>query len=115
MYYLVKYNDNWADEIDIEGFALFTEEEYDEFISMINKVCDLLRAGKTFEYYIGTNEFIIHDHEAFFIGCFKTNPISALTYELIRFNICNLDLTHGFFPIDAMRDFLKQYEEEEES
>ena len=69
MYYLVKYSDNWADEMDIDGFALLTEELYDEFISMVNKICDLLRDGETFEYYIGTNKFIIHDHEKYFVDC----------------------------------------------
>lgn len=114
MYYLVKYNDNWADKMDIDGFALFTEEEYNEFVSIVNKVCDLLRAREIFEYYIGTNELIIHDHEKYFADCFKTHSISALTYELIRFNICDGNLAYGFFPMDAMCDFLAQYEEEEE-
>ena len=114
MYYLVKYSDNWADEIDIDGFALFTEEEHDEFISMVDKVCDLLRVGEIFEYYIGTNEMIIHDHERYFVDGFKTHPINPLTYELMRFNICDGESTYGFFPMDAMRSFLRQYEEEEE-
>ena len=114
MYYLVKYDDNWADEMDISGFALFTEEEHNEFVSMVDKVCELLRAGETFEYYIGTNEFIIHDHERYFAECFKIYSISSLTYEYIRVNICDEGSTYGFFPIEAMWDFLVQYEEEEE-
>lgn len=112
MYYLVKYNNNWADEMDIDGFALFTKEEYDEFISIVNKICDLLRAGETFEYYVGTNEIIIHDHERYFAESFKARPISPLTYELIRSDICDGNLAYGFFPMDAMCDFLAQYEEE---
>lgn len=114
MYYLVKYNDNWADEIDIDGFALFTEEEHDEFISMVNKICGLLRAGEVFEYYIGTNEFIIHDYEPYFANSFKVHLISSLAYELICSDICDGNSTYGFFPINEMRDFLAQYEEEEE-
>ena len=114
MYYLVKYSDNWADEIDIDGFALFTEEEHNEFVSMVDKVCELLRVGEIFEYYIGTNEIIIHDHERYFAECFKIHPISSLTYEFIRVNVCDEDSTYGFFPIEAMWDFLEQYKEEEE-
>lgn len=112
MYYLVKYNDNWADEMDINGFALFTEEEHDEFISMVNKICDLLRAGETFEYYIGTNEFIIHDYEPYFADSFKIHSISPLAYEFIRDNMCDGGSIYGFFPMDAMWDFLERYEHE---
>lgn len=114
MYYLVKYNDNWADEIDINGFALFTEEEYDEFASMVNKVCDLLRAGEVLEYYVGTNVFIIHDHERYFAECFKVHTISPLAYEFISVNMCDSNLTYGFFPMDAMWNFLEQHEHEDE-
>ena len=114
MYYLVKYDDSWDDEMDVNGFALFTQEEYDEFIPMVNKVCDLLRAGEILEYYVGTNELIMHDYERYFAECFKTHPISALAYELIRSNVCDGESVYGFFPIDAMCDFLAQYEEEEE-
>ena len=114
MYYLVKYSDNWADEMDIDGFALLTEELYDEFISMVNKIRELLRAGETFEYYVGSNEFIFYDDEKYFADSFKTQRITSLAFEFIHVYICAPELTYGFFPMDAMYDFLEQYKEEDE-
>lgn len=49
-YYLVKSNVNWADELDLEGFDIFTEEELEK----IKK--DLVRTEYTRTRYIGTNE-----------------------------------------------------------
>lgn len=28
---LIKYNDNWADEMDVEGHCLMTAEQWNEF------------------------------------------------------------------------------------
>lgn len=49
-YYLVKSNVSWADEIELEGFDILTEEELEK----IKK--DLVHTEYTRTRYIGTNE-----------------------------------------------------------
>lgn len=49
-YFLIKFSDNWADEMDIRGFETFTESEYNEYISQLDKIEYPVEVG------IGTNE-----------------------------------------------------------
>ena len=35
--YLVKFRDNWADEMDIEGFNLMTKKEFKEFMKELKE------------------------------------------------------------------------------
>ena len=52
---LVKYCSNWADEFDIQGFAIMNEEEYIQWIE------DFRKAEKTDQvWYFGTNEYICY-------------------------------------------------------
>ena len=52
---LVKYCSNWADEFDIQGFAIMNEEEYIQWIE------DFRKAEKTdYVWYFGTNEYICY-------------------------------------------------------
>jgi len=49
---LLTWTTNWADEMDIQGFVVTTESEYEDWkIRMENKKLD-------FEIYVGTNEGI---------------------------------------------------------
>lgn len=51
---LIKYDSNWADEIDIDGFIVLSDELHDNFIEAINRI-------EYLEFYIGTNEEIIYE------------------------------------------------------
>ena len=50
-YYICKYDSNYADEFDLEGFSLFTEKEYKEYFNTIPKL-DFYDK----DIYFGTNE-----------------------------------------------------------
>lgn len=52
-YLLVKLSCNYADEFDIESVEVYTQEEYDEAIKVIN---DYLAEGETISVSFGTNE-----------------------------------------------------------
>lgn len=118
MYYLVKYSDNWADEMDIEGFAVFTQKEFCDFSNAIEEIMNLIKNGKTYTYWFGTNEGVEYDHVNYFLKSFEIKTIDALSYSLISGNICNNDHVYGFFPFDDMLDFIVDHldvgEEEEE-
>ena len=53
-YYVVKYSDNWADEIDVEGIVVICESVYKQLIENFNTFCN-----DNFEttHFYGTNEY----------------------------------------------------------
>lgn len=52
-FYLVKSSPNWADEIDFEGFDLFSEDEYQNELARFKKLSD---KGRSCNGYCGSNE-----------------------------------------------------------
>lgn len=57
-YYLLKYADNWADECDLEGFAVLTADELSRWVHAMEDMDIYLSKGYTYDYYFGTNEWI---------------------------------------------------------
>lgn len=49
---LVQWNSNWADEMDVEGFQILTDREWETIRHSI------LQRKNSFEIYVGTNEDI---------------------------------------------------------
>lgn len=117
MYYLVKYSDNWSDEMDLEGFALFTQKEFYNFLDAVEKIMNFINNGEIYTYWFCTNEGIEYDHVNYLLKSFEIKTIDALSYSLISGNICNNDHVYGYFPLDDMLDFIVDHldvEEEEE-
>ena len=56
-YYLIKYEDNWADEFDIETFSVMNEEQYNNFNNDLNNIISEIKDEEV-EIYFGTNEEI---------------------------------------------------------
>lgn len=52
-YYLVKYKEDWADEMSIYGHMVLNQEEYEAYISGLNELKDL-------EFYCGSNQEIYY-------------------------------------------------------
>lgn len=54
MKYLLKLNTNWADEMDIDGAYMLTEEKYNKFLEAVTS----FEEDTCFYMCIGTNEEI---------------------------------------------------------
>lgn len=119
---LVRFDDNWADEIDVEGFAIYkTREEYDE--AMEDFLCEKLEVEKeelrahlekveneddesedddddfdeSFCIYVGSNE----DIEYYSISDFKNNfSIDEITDEEYETIAKLIGYRYGSFPLD---------------
>ena len=59
---LLQWNSNWADEMNIYGFKIVEETEFDEWIEHMKNV------KKPFTVCIGTNEEIDYDNGNHLIG-----------------------------------------------
>lgn len=58
-YYLIKYRDNWADEMDIYGFTLVSSLQDKE--SLLDDALDAWEETEEAEYSVGTNEQIWYE------------------------------------------------------
>lgn len=62
--FLVQFSDNWADEMDVEGCMIMTDEEYEAYLAAARRAFEI--RGEV-SFCIGSNESIewesIHDFE----------------------------------------------------
>lgn len=98
--YLVKYKDNWADEMDIVGGIIMTEAEYKDYM----KVAEIAfrEEGDFITFGVGSNEEITYDT---FEDFAKTITVFELTEE--EFQTCvKLGLVYfGNFPEYIFDDY----------
>lgn len=67
---LVKWDDNWADEMDICGFVIMTDEEYKEFNQYVNNIF------VPFEISVGTNEELNYENGEDFLRSITVKEIT---------------------------------------
>ncbi len=73
---LVKYDDNWADEFDVEGYRVFTRSEFEHFVDMVsNHSFDGVRHG------FGTNEEIEYFDVESYLNTLTATAISAADFD----------------------------------
>ena len=80
-FYILKYIDNWADEMDIESFIILNEEDkvkyYDKAVENLDKLNNKL------VICLGTNEEIIFGKSSDFIKTLKIEKISKMEADTI--------------------------------
>ena len=75
-FYLLKFRDNWADEMDVSGFVVYDEDEYKAWL-------DKIPEGE-FTYGIGTNEEIEYSSKGEFLNSVAITTTN-LTPEEVQF------------------------------
>lgn len=78
---LVIYEDNWADELDVEGFRVFFDHEWMQILNGLN---DPERYPET--YCFGSNEEIEYESPIQILATLEAKDISNEEYEML----CNL-------------------------
>jgi len=79
IYYLYTFSDNWADEMDLEGFAILTETQKDAAVANIRR---RFKRGGTLSF--GTNEDNEYDSLEDVMNCIDFKQISHQEYETIK-------------------------------
>lgn len=74
---LVKWSDNWADEMDIEGFVIMTDSEWKEYKQGIKEKI------KPFSIGIGTNEEIDYDNGEDLLAKLTAKKLTSEEYKTI--------------------------------
>jgi len=103
---LIRYYDNWADEMDLFGIAIIAEEKWDAICAKIKETFD----AQMIRYSVGTNEDIEYEDYEQWINCFVVDPltleqattlISVLTAHGNRYKNLNDNFAYleGFFAL----------------
>lgn len=118
MFYYVHYVDNWADEMELEGFALMDEKEYEHYTATVNAIIADIESGLPFIYYVGSNEEIEYDNVDDFLSAFETSEFEEYP-EGIEMVFGKKFPEFGFFPygqmLDTLWDRANGLEDEEEN
>lgn len=105
MFYCVRYTDNWADEMTIEGFSIMNEKEYERYVVTLNAIITDMECGQPFIYYVGSNEEIEYDNVDDFLSAFETSEFEEYP-EGIEIVFGKKFPEFGFFPYGQMLDTL---------
>jgi hypothetical protein len=108
-YYLVKYEDNYADEFDIQGFRIFTEVELKAFKTLVKT------AKYPQEVYFGTNESISYDSFTDYMSRLDIEEVTEEEASLLT-KLFGYDTTteYGFFLNPEEQDEDDDSEEDED-
>lgn len=109
--YLVRFEENWADEADFYAFALFTADEYNNWCHVMIRLQEAMNSA-VFEYCFGTNEY--QEYETFkeFVDCFTIKIIPAEHAAVIR-GAFDINTYYGNFPgIDDLNCYIEDMEKD---
>lgn len=84
-YFLVKFNDNYADEFDLEGFWLEKAESKEEVIILISNGFESERGNKyPVECYFGTNEYLQYNNIEDYLSVLNISEITKEEYDVLQ-------------------------------
>lgn len=108
-YLLVRFDTNWADEMDVQGFAIMTKEEWSKSKKMISGIKSEINIG------YGSNEDEEFEDGKSFLETFDTKKITESEVKTITkfFGKYN----YGTFPLgqalDQLAEELERLEDED--
>jgi hypothetical protein len=76
-FYLVKLHTNWADEMDVDGFRVFTKDEWESYKDVVNQN---YTGG---EHYVGTNESVEWDSAKDYFSDLSVEEITETVYQVL--------------------------------
>lgn len=76
VFYLLTYDDNWSDEMDIDGVIVLNQEKYIKFLEAVENF-------DYTEFVIGTNQYIEYDSKEAIEDVFSVKTITKEEYDLL--------------------------------
>lgn len=98
MKWLVKLADNWADEMDVEGFSIMSTDQFTQWAKTVEEVAKKIDEGHNFEWYIGTNEWIDWEDGKSFKEAFTCEVITDEEVEVLKRLLLHEFASYGMFP-----------------
>lgn len=100
-YYMMKYDDNWADEMDVDGVCFITEET----MKLFKEKAKRISGG---EFGVGSNESIEYEDESDVLRAVEFKKLTEDEYKLFEKKIGNLGFASSF-----LEWVIYDYEDEE--
>lgn len=111
MMWLVKLTDNWADEMDLEGFSIMSTGQFTLWAKTVEEVAKKIDEGRSFEWYFGTNEWIVWNSGKDFKEAFSCEVITDEEAEVLKRLLLHELASYGLFPSgEAMTYWLEDEE-----
>jgi len=105
-YYLVEWDSNWADEIDVTGFAVFKGEDLKQYKEKLQQ------HKSNITFYIGTNEEIEYKNGQAVLDDLTITEIEFSDFRTIQYLF---DGSYGFTNfLECGDDEDEDYDDEEE-
>ena len=98
MMWLVKLTDNWADEMDIEGFSIMSTGQFTLWAKTVEEVAKKIDEDRSFEWYFGTNEWINWDSGKDFKEAFSCEVITDEEANILKHLLLEEFDKYGIFP-----------------
>lgn len=98
MTWLVKFYDNWADEMDIEGFSIMSTGQFTQWARTVEEVAKKIDEGHPFEWYFGTNEWIDWEIGKEFKEAFSCDVITDEEANVLKRLLLEGFDKYGIFP-----------------
>ena len=111
MKWLVKLADNWADEMDVEGFSVMSTGQFTQLAKTVEEVAKKIDEGHSFEWYIGTNEWIDWETGKDFKEAFSCEVITDEEANVLKCLLLEGFDKYGLFP--SGQDMVYFLEDEE--
>lgn len=110
--YCVKFYDNWADEMDINGIAIITEETKLKLDAQVEKYKD--KNVLSHDYYFGTNEYNYYDFWELY-HCLTFIPITLREAKILNNFIADMsDIVNNVIEVLLQPKWLPEEVNEEE-
>jgi hypothetical protein len=104
---LVKWNSNWADEMDISGYSIMDKEEWNDLKDTLRKKTAPFTIG------VGTNEEIDYENGKELLEELEATPISKEEEDVIvRLIGGEFGFTDFAFPVDEDDEDEEYYDDE---
>lgn len=91
---LIQYKDNWADEMNVQGFHIMTEKAWIFFLKLVNDNSALFENDYTLG--VGTNQEIPYSNKDDLLSRFTVSVISPVYAEQTK---TLFNLPYGEFPL----------------
>ena len=93
---LVRYRDNWADEMTVEGFEFFNQDDWPQIVAGISE--------GPFEVMVGSNQFIAYKNREDYLTHIRVTEITDEEYQTLDRLLGNgrgFLLRFGFFGLSS--------------
>ena len=111
MNWLVKFADNWADEMDIEGLTIMSNADFMEWAKLVEDVAKKIDSGCPYTYWLGANEWLDYESGKDFKACFNCEVIDTEQTSIVKAFVMGEYHKFGFFPNDSDLMYFLEHKE----